>query len=722
MTSRAPAFGGWVGRALLGAAILLAFAAPASAQREPPVRLSTTIGFGGVYRTGAWTPVFVTLQARTPRAVLIELSFAHDQVNAMRVVQAASANAEPSTYLLLAPAPGDVQGGRVVIRDAQSGRTLADAPLYDPANRTVAAGAFTVGPFGASDNEVLVGHSGSGSPPAVDVGNLPNGRIIVGSLPPAQLPASAVGYEGLDLLILGAADLARMDAAVQRAIVDWVYAGGTLLCWPGTAPLPPPAASPVVELLPVEVADARVTPVTPADRATLGLPDRFERLPTRHLLPHADARPLDVLGTSVRAYWADRGIGRVLVLPFDPTLLPLSAEARPAFWRPPLQRLLGDRRIPNPATAAEATGDRMGRFANWARVQGQSVGLDAAVNAIGNIPGIGRFGFSWVLLVLLGLMVVVGPVDWWILKKLGRQPWTIFTTAGWIALVTVGAVYLGNVVRSGDLHLRTIELVEQAGGRVVARTHVAVAYSPRTARYDITTPPETWWRPAASQMYFVSGTLKTDIPFRQAAGGNRPAPSTINIWSLRLLRGDEVAAAPAFLEADLRQERRDGRPWLVGTVKNLSDVPLQGVTISTRSGSLFLPSGLPPGGSATVDGRLDPHFAAALADPDAANRVTVPPAPVRPVSPTDDPAAAPAAGVNVVGSDWAAMFGLDPARNDRLVTRVYGREDGSPPLAVLVAAAPPEARSPVGIAGESPVVQHTRVIRATFPLAAEANP
>src|SRR3712207_8616828 len=53
------------------------------------------------------------------------------------------------------------------------------------------------------------------------------------------------------------------------------------------------------------------------------------------------------------------------------------------------------------------------------------------------------------------------------LKKLGRQPWTWVTTGGWVALINLGAIYAGHVFKSGELHYRTVELVDQIG-----RVHV----------------------------------------------------------------------------------------------------------------------------------------------------------------------------------------------------------------------------------------------------------
>lgn len=700
------------------AASLGLFAAPsAEAQQRPsPVRLTTSIGFDGVYRAGAWTPVYVTLQAPAPRAVVIELSLPHDNSYSMRITQAVTANPQPATYLLLAPAPGDVEGGRVIVRDAGTGRTLADADLDTDPSAGRAPGGINLRAFGAGYDEQLIGFAGSTARPKVLVGTLPDASIRLGAVPEPQLPRDALGYDGLDVLMLGAPDLAAMDREAQSAVADWVAAGGTLVFWPSAAPLPPPSSAPVVGLLPAEVGEPDLSDVSPGDRAAFGLPERFAKLPVRRLTPIPAAEALDLLGPSIRGYSADVALGRVVILPFDPTLLPLEPRAAGAFWQPILRALLGPERIP--AVNRAAANNRMINFANWARLQGAGSGLDAAVNAIGDIPGVGQFGFSWVLLVLVGLMVVVGPVDWWVLKKLGRQPWTILTTTGWIALVTLGALYLGTILRSGDLHLRSVELIEQAGGRVVAVNHVAVVYSPRTARYDLQTPERSWWRPAASQrQFFIRDGLKTEIPFRQRSTGNQPAPATINIWSLRLLRGTQLQAAPAWIDASLRHEVRDGAPWLVGSIRNLGDADLTEIAISTRQGTCAQRiASIPPGGTTKVEAPLAPDLPAALVNPSAG--YGSPEARAR----GDAAASTPVDRVNAQGSTWAMMFAIDAERHERLLARVYHGDrarDVPGGHVVIVTATPASPDTPLRIADRSPLTHHRRVIRATFPLQTE---
>ena len=94
------------------------------------------------------------------------------------------------------------------------------------------------------------------------------------------------------------------------------------------------------------------------------------------------------------------------------------------------------------------------------------------------------------------MMFVVGPVDWFVLKWMGRQPWTWATTSGWILLVTVGAISIGYLLKSGELHFRTVSVVDESRWQRVAQTTLAAVYSPRTREYTLKFDPQGWWRPA----------------------------------------------------------------------------------------------------------------------------------------------------------------------------------------------------------------------------------
>ncbi len=62
---------------------------------------------------------------------------------------------------------------------------------------------------------------------------LKSANLHNGVLTTYQLPACAIGYEGISVLILAAADVHDLDVPQQQSIVDWIHAGGNLVFIPG---------------------------------------------------------------------------------------------------------------------------------------------------------------------------------------------------------------------------------------------------------------------------------------------------------------------------------------------------------------------------------------------------------------------------------------------------------------------------------------------------------
>src|SRR4051812_28366844 len=104
-------------------------------------------------------------------------------------------------------------------------------------------------------------------------GQLSQGTIQKGALAHEKVPATPVGYDELDALVLNQPELHRLLADQQRAIADWVRAGGTLVIWPGEGPMP--TSGPISEILPCTIGDNGYLQLDPAALKEAGLPPRF---------------------------------------------------------------------------------------------------------------------------------------------------------------------------------------------------------------------------------------------------------------------------------------------------------------------------------------------------------------------------------------------------------------------------------------------------------------
>lgn len=573
----------------LSAALFILVAATARAANPPEVSMDVDIGFNSAYRMGAWTPLYVTIASRTPRAVRIEVNFPHDQTAAMKIVQQVSATPTPATYMLLAPATFyDVSLLSVSVIDSRNSRRLAN---FEPQN----APSTRAPPRAVSGGELFVVYAGEAPVPRVDLGELATGALQVGSVEANRLPAAPIGYESLDVLMLGALDFARLDGAVQQAIADYVFAGGTLVCWPSDGPLPPD--SPLTKLLPANAGPADTVQFSESQLTDIGLGSRFSKIGWRVLTPHSDATVFYAAADAIPCYSAPRGHGKVVLLPLRANQLQFTSEtANQKFWRDIFTAATSNDRI-----QLHNKGQNR-NYNNYQQDAAVVASADFVMNLLGDVPGIDQFGFGYVAWIMVGLMVIVGPVDWFLLKWTRRQPWTIATTTGWIALITLAAIYIGHLVRSGDLHFRTLRLVDQIDNRVVSSTHVAALYSPNTNRYELETPADSWWQPLSAQMYYYgSGGMKADFAFHQNQSRNEPLPLRIPIWNIRFLRGDDYTAAAPMLAADLRIPN-DETHRIRGTITNLCDHPLQDIWVSHRQGTTkVVDAPLAPGERRAID-------------------------------------------------------------------------------------------------------------------------
>ena len=694
---------------LLGHAVLAPWTTPAAAQGQPGGKgvgrsgtlLDVRVGWGGMVRASRWNSVRVTLSHPVSRRVTFEFRAPHGSFYGMRSRQVLTIGPEPQTYIVYMPLrhfmPEDLA---FVVRDATTRRQLANYPAgpyagFAPTEHT-------------SPGHSFLGISGRRATLRPVTNALPGAKLAAAHVEQEELPTSAIGYDALDVLVLNAPDFTNLSTEQQQAIVEWVRVGGNLLVWPGDTPIP--SSGPLLDALPCRIGDTAVIELSAEDLKAAGLSPRFGKLPARELSPAPGAVPLQLLGTDrVTAYQGRVGLGRVLVSPVDLASLQMNDPQKTwALWRVVLKGMI--RRLPDDAVATPeqtydpAAGQTEAREATALRQVG---------DMLGNVPGAGQFGFGYVAGILIAMMVIVGPVDWLLLKKLGRQPWTWATTTGWIALVTLCAVYAGHVFKSGELHFRTFQLVDQADGLVVARTNLSALYSPRTTEYQLQTRPDEWWQPASpGDEFYGYRRSGQEITFAQTYRGSTPDPMVVNVWNLRFLAGESTTAAPPLVEAKLQVERRDvaGKPrkYLVGTVTNVGHEALTNVAIWTQAGRVRLfTSGdtqpatllrIAPGQTVNVDAAIDPTSpvtASGLTDAQRARYGAYPGS----QTPIDR------------GRLWDQGGDLSMRRTDRIEQWVTERAD----LACVYAEC--EAPSPVVELGEAqPIEAHWKVLRALVPL------
>ncbi|HEX8522254.1 MAG TPA: hypothetical protein VF669_08350 [Tepidisphaeraceae bacterium] len=594
--------------------MLLGCASSASAD----TRCEVQVGWGNVYRAMRWNPVFVTLSDPTPRSVILEIQSPYDRRYGMRIIQNLTIGPTPVTVPIYLPLSWNLDSTTFTVATA-GGRSLAhvtaaENPIY---RRTPGQD-----PTGVGYDQLFVGIGGSSSSERLLESQLRALSIVSGFLPQSHLPAVPAGYDALDLLILNTPDLSRIAEDQQRAIVSWVRGGGNLILLPGPEPLP--ATSPLIDALPCRIGQTQTIQLDPRIVKNANLPSRFASLTTRQLTPLPGAvetklftsityssstrnttQPTTQFAPQPLAYRGRAGYGQILVLPTDVSTFQFTGTKADAFWKRLLEGL-----VQIPASDPNNSGNVARPWFNGsgADVREQAA-LSWAMEHTGNIPGAGTFGFSYIAGVLILMMVLVGPVDWFVLKLTKRQPWTWMTTAGWAGLITLGAIFVGHLFKSGELYFNTVSVIDEADGSRVAATNLVAIYSPKTTEYELEQDPESWWKPASEQVAWSSSGIQIDIPCHQDYHGNRLLPLPLNVWNLRFVEGATYATENALIETNLsvKHDPELKKKAVTGTITNRSNLTLKNIIIRTDEGVTHVAkSDLAPNETAVVKVAFDP--------------------------------------------------------------------------------------------------------------------
>jgi hypothetical protein len=457
---------------------LLLVVSPALAQE---LQWQPTIGFGGVYTEGAWTPVFVDIANSGP-SVSGEIRLpVYAGMRMMRgdereinyVVPVELPQHSKKRYMLYVPPERLekiylVAGGREHEQAVPTGQAMSPQDTL-----TVVLG---------GDSGLLNYLAGAQAVPSsagvegfdFDTGQVEPAFVQIGHATWEALPDSWVGWEGVDAVVLGDANFASASQESVEALLEWVELGGTLIV-PGGAVSPLMAASPIGHLLPMDVQQTTTVPNLDAladwtDHALAPLPALIAAgslVPEAELLCGSAEQPL----IAVRPF----GAGRVAMTAFDYSASPVKYwDGQTEMWR----RLLS--RAPAPPSVTE--GVETGPGSPY-RPYGDLLTLsDAATYApAATLPPF------WLLLGFLGAYVIVlVPVNYAVLNRLDRRELAWLTTPAVVLVFTLGAYGVGYGMRGHQVIFGRLGIIEAIPGSERAKGHGYLGlFSPSRTRYNL---------------------------------------------------------------------------------------------------------------------------------------------------------------------------------------------------------------------------------------------
>ncbi len=235
---------------------------------------------------------------------------------------------------------------------------------------------------------------------------------------------------------------------------------------------------------------------------------------------------------------APRGRGTVTALAFSPERDPFrSWKHRPLFW-------------------ARLTGVPSGMLVKGDPIRWGGLSIDGIFGAMLDSRQVRKLPVPALLALLLVYLVVIGPFDQWILKRLGKQMWTWVTFPAYVVLFSGLIYFIGYRLRAGDLEWNEIQVVDQLprgeGAALRGRTWAAL-YSPANARYRFASEqPYATLRAefsASGRVGAESSRFELRLPPRGFEAG-----AQVPVWINQLFVSDWLDAGPVLVSGRVTRE------------------------------------------------------------------------------------------------------------------------------------------------------------------------
>ena len=558
---------------VLAGTLLFSGSSPVLAQEPSPINIHVEAGFDGKARPGHWTPVAVQLENRGPDfAGEVQIFGAYGQ-SARHVADIVLPTNSRKRLTIHVPYLTNVP--RLEVELVSDGKVVSSLEAR-------------VNPI--ADSDLFVGIIGQ----RVGVWNLLTtlnmrgqpGEVVVTSISPDRFPRRPEALDAFDLIALGDLRVQTLSPGMLEALEGWVAGGGTLVL-PGG-----PNARVNLQGLPDQLMPVKIGDTVQLKRAStlerLGqrpLPGSFaftvsgSKLVSGRVLAQEGDVPLAVLNR--------HGQGGVLFLAFDPSAQPLAGWVGMAqVWR----ELLYPSLPPSGVLSGQASRrDTWGPFSSWGPRSQQ---------ALSNLPAVDFPSINLLLGLIGGYILLVGPVNYVVLRRLKRPGLTWVTIPALVLLFSGSAYFLAVEAKGSDVQGNTVNIIQRLDDSDWARVRSLVGVvAPRQADYRVGVPGNSlvasWDRGRMRSTTSPSGTL---VKIRNGEERSEIELLEMRMWTMRSFWTDGVQKVGETLSHDLYIE--GGR--LKGAVTNQSPVPLKQVWVIARGLGHDL-GALGAGDAATVD-------------------------------------------------------------------------------------------------------------------------
>jgi hypothetical protein len=632
---------------VVGWAVLALLVLAASVQAAPP-RIEVEnlrIGFGSSnsFKVGTWTPVWVQLRA------------GNERFNGFMDVMVADDDGTPTSFRL----PVDVEAKSsqqftAYVRPGSRDPELTVRLLDSNGRRVGGASQDAVmpqPPTVLTPQEILI--LTMGQPKGVELlPDLPGfqrggqtgqyaGRRTVGDeivlaridSQIGRLPGRWYGFDAARAVVLDTGDrevMASLDGMRGQALVEWVKRGGHLVIAVGAnwqavrdsalAPILPGLPSGRVKVASLEALDTfanSTKPITP--------PGTPEVMVTK--LDEVNGTVLSVMSSLPLVVRGAHGFGRVTLIAMDVDQKLFSDwPDRGLFWGRAID-------LRHQRTEAGAVGPQFvgggGRFAQ-SGVSDLATLLRASLE---QFPGVKLIPFGWVAFFIFLYILLIGPGDYFFLKKVLKRmelTWITFPTI--VVAVSLVAYYAAYLLKGNELLVNQVDVVDvdQVDGLVRGSTWASM-FSPQNRDYTIRTvplpldhdaspsefggngePPRATpgtsvmmsWFSSPEDQFGAMGSSSRRFSFAGSGYAYQPMREVemlegvrIPIWSTKCVTAQWFGPATPLVDAELQPV---GTDRLAGTVTNRLDIPLEDAILALGK-QVYLLGTMAPGATVRVE-------------------------------------------------------------------------------------------------------------------------
>jgi hypothetical protein len=541
--------------------ILLLIFSPATRAAAGPVQsapglgggsitLQAEVGYEGFYRRGAWNPVRVEIANNGPSVsgrveVLVLVGPNNRQASYAQEISLPNTSRKTLTLYVYI----ESSASRLLVRfhNGKSVLMVFQPQIFELPSTGHLAGVM----------------AGSSTPFDLLPRVTPGSNLGVARIDPAALPELSSGLDILNELYISDIDTGALSTAQRRALAEWVGGGGQL--WVFGGPEWRKTTAGLGDLLPVQIqGTASLSALDDLARLGEGGQPLAGEMVAAQSTPLSGAQVLARSGDTPLVVVRARGSGRVIFLAFDPALEPFASWAgKESFYR-----LLLSHGLVRPDWSWGFQSPS-GVFTGLSRVPGQELPYPLVV-----------LGF------LLAYVGVVGPLNFWLVRKIKRRE------LAWVTIPAVVAVFCAAAFGLGILGLGSQPVVNQwfvmqsssaaETGRVYGGWGL---YSPSRRAYSMQMEAPFLFGPYNPAMQSLESE---EMRFtQQPEGGTLNRRVALDQGGFQMMHLQGQAPAPR-IDAQLRLDFKGSTLTLSGELVNNSAQTLQDALLISPCGEIGL--------------------------------------------------------------------------------------------------------------------------------------